>query len=680
MRELSPKIKKWITLAVKTVGVFLFIAVVGYFSLRGYFLNKAIEKVAAKLESQYATHLTVKEAGFSGLAGVQLKGISLVPEGKDTLLALDEFSLSIKFFYALMADVRVKSLSLNNGYLQLTKRNGLKNFDQFLGAKKDSLQATEQPETDKANTEQLAKKTELNYAEVLYKLINKVLNKVPNEMQITNFSMKGVDEDVFVDFKVKELAFKDGKLGSDMEVQSNEMTQHWKLSGMAYPSEKQADLQFLRTDSGRVTIPYLPERFNLLAGFGSARLQLKNISFGEDELKINGVASIQSFMVNHPKISSKDVVLDAVDFNFDYKIGANYVSLDSTSKVNFNGFVFYPFIRWQNGPDTIYHLVVKTEKTEAQNFIQALPEGLFSHVKGMEATGSFNYRLDFIYNENHPQDMVFESTLEKENFKITKYGQANLAKLNEEFVYTPMEKGRAMRPIFVGASNPNYTPLDQISPILRKTVLTTEDPSFYWHRGFVTEAFRQSIEKNMRTGKFKRGASTISMQLIKNVFLTREKTMARKLEEILLVYILENNYISNKDRMYEVYLNIIEWGPNVYGIGEASRFYFSKSPSELTLNESMFLATIVPGPKHFMWRFNKDGSAKPYLERTYRYLANKMVSRQVILPEDTIGLTHLINLSGPARKLIIKSDTLVNDTLVERELELIQNPEEGDEE
>lgn len=156
--------------------------------------------------------------------------------------------------------------------------------------------------------------------------------------------------------------------------------------------------------------------------------------------------------------------------------------------------------------------------------------------------------------------------------------------------------------------------------------------------------------------------------------------MARKLEEILLVYILENNYISNKDRMYEVYLNIIEWGPNVYGIGEASRFYFSKSPSELTLNESMFLATIVPGPKHFMWRFNKDGSAKPYLERTYRYLANKMVSRQVILPEDTIGLTHLINLSGPARKLIIKSDTLVNDTLVERELELIQNPEEGDEE
>jgi membrane peptidoglycan carboxypeptidase len=79
-----------------------------------------------------------------------------------------------------------------------------------------------------------------------------------------------------------------------------------------------------------------------------------------------------------------------------------------------------------------------------------------------------------------------------------------------------------------------------------------------------------------KTKKFSRGASTISMQLIKNVFLTREKTVSRKLEEILLVYILENNRIVSKERMLEVYFNIIEWGPNVYGIGEASRFYFRK--------------------------------------------------------------------------------------------------------
>jgi membrane carboxypeptidase/penicillin-binding protein PbpC len=314
---------------------------------------------------------------------------------------------------------------------------------------------------------------------------------------------------------------------------------------------------------------------------------------------------------------------------------------------------------------------------EAQQFIDALPAGLFSHIKGMKATGSFSYRLDFYHNENRPDDMIFESSLEKEQFKITQYGEADLGKLNREFMHVPYENGRPSRAFLVGPSNPYFTPLDLISPLLRKTILTTEDPSFYWHRGFVGEAFRQSIAKNIRTGKFKRGASTISMQLVKNVFLTREKTMARKLEEILLVYILENNHIAQKDRMYEVYLNIIEWGPNVYGIGEASQFYFMKAPQALTLSECMFLATIIPSPKKFMWRFGKDGVPRPYLERSYRYLANKMISRQLILPEDTIGLTHLVPIVGPAKKLIVISDTLamVNDTILEKQLIQIQENE-----
>jgi hypothetical protein len=146
------------------------------------------------------------------------------------------------------------------------------------------------------------------------------------------------------------------------------------------------------------------------------------------------------------------------------------------------------------------------------------------------------------------------------------------------------------------------------------------------------------------------------------------------------VYILENNRIVSKDRMYEVYLNIIEWGPNVYGIGEASRFYFQKSPDKLSLSESMFLATLVPSPKKFMWRFDKEGVAKAYLGRTFTFLSNKMLHRNLLLPEDTVGLTHQISIVGPARKFIVKSDSLVNDSLLERELELIKIGEARDEE
>lgn len=667
MQRLTIKSKKFITWAAKVAAVFLLLTIIIFFSFRGYFLNKAIEKIQLKLLSKYDTVLKVKEAGFSGIATVSLKGIEVVPTGKDTLFKADQFSLSVKFWYALFADIRVENIGLSNGYLQLINRNQQKNYDQFFKQKDSSAVQKEKGE--------LLKAEKLNYAEVLYKLIVKVLNKVPNQVDILNFSLRGVDEENYCNFNIKNLTFNEGKVSSEIQVESNELTQQWRLSGLASPSERSADVIFSNMDSGRVIIPYLSEKYKMKLGFKAVRMQLNNVSFNDDELQINGVASIESFLVNHPRISKKDVIIDQAEFNYAYKIGSNYISLDSSSTFVFNGFVLHPFIKFENGPDTVYHFVARTEKTEAQQFISALPEGLFSHFKGMQATGSFAYRLDFKYNENHPDEMIFEGKLEKENFRIIKYGEANLSKLNGDFIYYPMENGRPMRGVMVSVENPYYTPLDLISPLLKKAVLTTEDPSFYWHRGFVTEAFRQSIVKNMRTGKFKRGASTMSMQLVKNVFLTREKTMARKLEEILLVYILENNNLCSKDRMFEVYLNIIEWGPNVYGIGEASEFYFKKKPMDLTLSESLFLSTIIPGPKHFMWRFNKDGSSKPYLERTYRFLSRLMIARNVIVPEDTLGLTHQVMINGPARKYIIKNDSLVNDTLIEKELELIQHPE-----
>jgi membrane peptidoglycan carboxypeptidase len=194
--------------------------------------------------------------------------------------------------------------------------------------------------------------------------------------------------------------------------------------------------------------------------------------------------------------------------------------------------------------------------------------------------------------------------------------------------------------------------LDQISPYLQKCVLTSEDPSFFSHRGFINEAFKQSILKNIRTKKFSRGASTISMQLIKNVFLTREKTVSRKLEEILLVYILENNRIASKERMLEVYFNIIEWGPNVYGIGEAAQFYFQKTPADLTLKECLFLATIVPKPKKFMWQFDNEGNLKSYADKQQKFLSNLMLRRGLLTAEDTIGQNNRFQLTGNAHSLL----------------------------
>ena len=153
-----------------------------------------------------------------------------------------------------------------------------------------------------------------------------------------------------------------------------------------------------------------------------------------------------------------------------------------------------------------------------------------------------------------------------------------------------------------------------------------------------------------------------------NVFLTREKTLSRKLEEILLVYLLENNRITSKKRMLEVYFNVIEWGPNVYGIGEASAFYFQKKPLELTLNECLFLASIVPKPKKFMSLFDEEGKLKSFANNREEFIKKLMMQRGLIIPEDTIGQHIPIFISGPARTLMkfkvndsIRVDSLFTD-------------------
>jgi membrane peptidoglycan carboxypeptidase len=149
---------------------------------------------------------------------------------------------------------------------------------------------------------------------------------------------------------------------------------------------------------------------------------------------------------------------------------------------------------------------------------------------------------------------------------------------------------------------------------LPTVVMHGEDYAFYRHKGFFPEAFHRSLVENINTRKFARGASTLSMQVVKNVFLNQDKTMARKLEEILIVWLIENNHLASKARMLEVYLNIIEWGPNIYGITEASRFYFIKEPPALTLSECIFLTYIIPSPKHIRDNFNGLRPKRPYYD------------------------------------------------------------------
>ena len=646
--------KQKIIFAVNILFVLFAVLIITFYVFRDAVLKQTVAKVTHEMKTEFNSTFSVKKAAFDGLSGLNLTEITIVPKNADTLFKIQKLKTSINLWRLITGDLQLGTLEIKNGFLQLVKKGKVSNYDAFL--KKDN--------------QEIVSDEKKNYAQSSYRLISKILNLVPTDMILDNVSFRINDNGKKATVNFQKLRLVNEQLETSIKVQTNTISQRWKIKGFADPRNKKADIRLVNMDSGAIKMPYLDERFNLKSSFDSIRLNIQNIDKDGDELHIDGFMAIANLKINHPKIASKDVILKNAKFDYRFLLGSDFISIDSSSTIELNKIKFHPYAAYQTNKDTIYKLKVNIPKMKAQDFISSLPAGLFTHFQGMKASGTFDYKLNFAFNKNKPNQLVFDSKLKKENLKITKYGEANLNKLNGEFVYRALIKNVLQRPVLVGSANPNYMPLDQISPYLKKSVLTTEDPSFFSHRGFISEAFKQSIVKNIKTKKFSRGASTISMQLVKNAFLSREKTVSRKLEEILLVYILENNRIVSKERMLEVYFNIIEWGPNVYGIGEASQFYFQKTPSELSLNECLYLARIIPSPKKFMYQFNDQGMLKDFAVKQESFLTNIMLRRGLLTADDTIYKSLPILISGPAKSFIkfrvqdtttIKVDSLVVD-------------------
>lgn len=142
-----------------------------------------------------------------------------------------------------------------------------------------------------------------------------------------------------------------------------------------------------------------------------------------------------------------------------------------------------------------------------------------------------------------------------------------------------------------------YARLKDISTDAIQAIVAAEDSGFYGHDGFDWYELKASFARNMTEKSFKRGGSTITQQLAKNVFLNKDKTIMRKLREALLTYKIEKSF--SKNEILERYLNVIELGPGIYGVKAAAAHYFNKSPANLHLLESAFLAYLLPNPKKY---------------------------------------------------------------------------------
>lgn len=178
---------------------------------------------------------------------------------------------------------------------------------------------------------------------------------------------------------------------------------------------------------------------------------------------------------------------------------------------------------------------------------------------------------------------------------------------------------------------PQWVPLSQISKEAQWAILVSEDWAFYQHEGIDEKQIKDAVEASLREGKLKRGASTITQQVVKNIYLSSKKSITRKLREIWIAKKIET--VLGKKRILEIYLNIAEMGEGVFGIGQASQLYFHKAPSRLNAKEGAFLAMLLPSPKKHSISFRQH-QLTPYAMKTMSSVMSKLVQARIITQEE----------------------------------------------
>jgi monofunctional biosynthetic peptidoglycan transglycosylase len=173
----------------------------------------------------------------------------------------------------------------------------------------------------------------------------------------------------------------------------------------------------------------------------------------------------------------------------------------------------------------------------------------------------------------------------------------------------------------VGPSTPQWISIDKVSRHAINAVIVAEDAKFYHHHGFDFEAISKAIDINRKRGKYVRGGSTISQQVVKMAFLSREKTIIRKLREAAGTVILE--LIVPKDKILEWYINLCEFGGGIYGVKPAGRFYFRTRPELLTIEQSVHLAVVIPSPNKWS-KGLRAGALTPFGQRRFARIVNNM--------------------------------------------------------
>ena len=639
--------KPLLWLAALLLGIFMLGMV-----FRNPMLREVINMKVNSFNASYNADLKISQARFQGVSTIFLKGFSLKPLNGDSLLRIDTLIVSINAWKLLAGRLNITSIVMHRLFLNVNRHDSSTNYDFLIrpgSGFRDAGSRMRDPESVSRKKEAEDKKSRVDYSETAKNIFRWVFDRIPWETDIRDIDIRSKTDLHVVSAQLDRLAVRDRAFSTNLWITEDSTVSHWKVDGIIDNSRRFVEATLSSADKNKIKFPYIGFKWNAGLSFDTLKFSLSAGSYGKGDAGLRGVFAFKGLQVYHKRIALDTISINRLGMEYGINFLPDAIELDESTLVTFNDLEFHPYVKYRPAPSAQLTISLHKPAFPAQQLFSSLPEGLFSNLQGIRTSGELSFDLDFFVDVAAPTDLTFEMDLKRLQFRVLSYGNGALLKLDSSFLYTAYEDDKPVRSFEVGPGNPDFRKLSQISPYLQYAVMTSEDGGFYQHRGFLPDAFRESIATNIQEGRFVRGGSTISMQLVKNVFLSRKKTITRKLEEALIVWLIENQQLCSKDRMFEVYLNIIEWGPMIYGANEASRFYFNKDASDLTLAEAIFMASVIPRPKAYRFTFDENNHIRVSMSEFYRLVSEKMLTKGWITQKDFDQLQPEVELKGQAK-------------------------------
>lgn len=313
------------------------------------------------------------------------------------------------------------------------------------------------------------------------------------------------------------------------------------------------------------------------------------------------------------------------------------------------------------GEHAQFQASASTPRVTGDALTAAIPKGLLPNLQPLHFKGVTEFSSKVDIDMGNLQATVLEAKVDLKHLFLETYNPA----INFESLRSRFETHFEMpdETIIIREQGPDtdrWVPLSQVPELLPLAITAQEDGGFYSHDGVSMLHLRGSLIRNLERGRFVRGGSTLTMQVARNLFLNRHKTLGRKLEELIVAWQLEKEF--NKDELIELYINIVEFGPEIFGIGDAAEHYFGRQPADLKPEQIAFLVRLLPSPRAFYEQFEKKKLTKQYkryIERLLKLCQTKgyLDSNEVF----EIDLAHFFDRPEPGSELLPNNAALKND-------------------